>query len=128
MSAYAGSGRRKIDRSVNLKRSDDTVFAKYTGTIVDPAELSDDFFTAPAEAAKTGGSTETSIALEPESQPSKQYVEKIELLESEIKLLRAQNAQLLVNSAVLYNTLVQHIEELRAALHERDTTTAKLKL
>ncbi|EDO08478.1 ribosomal RNA large subunit methyltransferase J family protein [Babesia bovis T2Bo] len=44
--------------------------------------------------------------------------QRIEALEAEVRLLRAQNAQLIVNSCALYNTLMQHIEKLRLGIQD----------
>ncbi|KAK1445127.1 hypothetical protein BgAZ_110330 [Babesia gibsoni] len=97
--------------------TNEKIATQYDTIFMDPDDLDDGFFTSGAEPVPA----EVDIAREePVSQPSKELLQKIEGLEAQVRLLKAQNAQLIVNSCVLYNTLIKHIEKLRSELRDRD--------
>ncbi|ORM39958.1 AdoMet-dependent rRNA methyltransferase spb1 [Babesia sp. Xinjiang] len=86
-------------------------------------DIGDDFFLDPSSAACASDQVLESEPVEPSTPPSAAQAARIAELETEVRLLRAQNAQLIVNSCALYNTLMQHIEKLRSASKERSATT-----
>ncbi|GFE53511.1 iron-sulfur cluster-binding [Babesia ovis] len=52
---------------------------------------------------------------------------RIAALEAEVRLLRSQNSQLIVNACAMYNTLMQHIEKMGQSSRANDSTSAKTK-
>ncbi|CDR97382.1 ribosomal RNA large subunit methyltransferase J family protein, putative [Babesia bigemina] len=97
------------------------------GSVVAAKDIGDNFFGETSPLPLAADSPVPAESYKPTTTRAADQDARIAALEAEVRLLKAQNAQLTVNACALYNTLMQHVEKLRATLREREAEIAEFK-